>query len=253
MVPPTPAEKPVPGGLCLRGLRKAFGAQRVLENVDLELPDGTIQTVLGESGCGKTTLLRILAGTIPADAGRIELDGRVIDGLAPRERGVLHLGQEALLFDHLDCYENIAFALRLRRAPAAEIESLVEPLLEATGLGPHRRKRAWELSGGQKQRAAFARALVARPRVLLLDEPFGSLDGETRHEMQILFTRLAREHAMTALFVTHDLKEAIRVGDRYATLRGGGLHCYPDRRAFLADPASGVPDEIAFWQTIGRA
>ena len=237
-------------GLRIHGLRKTFGSQTVLDGIDLDLPDGVIQAVLGESGCGKTTLLRILAGALPPDAGRVELDGRDLAGRPPRERGILHLGQEALLFDHLDCHENIAFALRLRRAPTAEIEAAVEPLLEATGLGPHRHKRAWELSGGQKQRAAFARALVARPRVLLLDEPFGSLDGETRRDMQTLFTRLAREHGMTALFVTHDLKEALRIGDRFATLRAGRLRAHPDRHAFLTDPASGVPGEIAFWEEV---
>ncbi|MGF1451144.1 MAG: ABC transporter ATP-binding protein [Opitutales bacterium] len=236
--------------LDVTGLCKSFLGQPVLESVSFTLPAGETLAILGESGCGKTTLLRIVGGLLPAEGGRITAGDREISHGTPRERGIVYLGQETLLFEHLDCFENIAFALRLKRLKSAAVHSRVEPLLRATGLVAHARKRSHELSGGQKQRAAFARAILADPRVLLLDEPFGSLDAITRQQMQTLFRDLRAQYSMTSIFVTHDLKEALAVGDRFAVLRDGRMRTFATRADFLKDDATGVRAEVGFWKEI---
>jgi len=244
--------KDPPTLLRVRGLSKAFGGVPVLREVALDLAQGETRAALGDSGCGKTTLLRILAGLLPPDAGTIELEGGSLADCPPQRRGIIYLGQQALLFDHLDCLGNVAFAPGLRGEPRRQREASARALLEATGLLPHARKRAWELSGGQKQRAAFARAILARPKLLLLDEPFGSLDGASRAEMQRLFRDLSRSRGITALFVTHDLKEALLVGDQFARLGDGALRSYDTRTAFLDDASTGIPEEIQFWRGIAH-
>ncbi|MCB0635201.1 MAG: ATP-binding cassette domain-containing protein, partial [Lewinella sp.] len=144
-------------------------------------------------------------------------------------------------------FGNLAFGLRLRHAPEDQIRERVDQLLKDLELTEHARKAPAQLSGGQRQRVAFGRALIINPRVLLLDEPFGALDTLTRAGMQQLFKRMAREYAITALFVTHDLKEALLMGDRIAVMDRGRLHTYVSKQAFIEDPATGVGEEIAFW------
>lgn len=231
-------------------LAKRYGRAVVLQSVSLSLQRGQTLAVLGESGSGKTTLLKIIAGLANADRGQIHLDGREVSNAPPRERNIVYLGQETLLFEHLDCFENIAFALRLRKLPATEVQTKVDDMLDEIGLTDHARKRSHELSGGQKQRVAFARAILAKPKVLLLDEPFGSLDGATRRHMQRLFQKLATHHAMTSLFVTHDLKEALQLGTAFAHLREGELTVFSSRDAFIDDPVTGIRDEIAYWREL---
>ena len=233
--------------LTVRGLAKTFDAERVLDDLDLELTRCQTLAVLGRSGCGKTTLLKILAGLCAPDAGSVCLGGRTLDGLPPQARGVVYLYQEPLLFPHLDVFENIAFGLRLRRIPAATLRGRVEEMLAALELEGHARKRTAQLSGGQRQRVAFGRALIVNPTLLLLDEPFGNLDVEIRGQMQRLFQGVARRFAITSLLVTHDLKEALLMGDRLALLRAGRLTSYASREAFVADPETGASAERAFW------
>lgn len=240
------------GQPCLevRGLRKVFGTQRVLEDVSFDVRSGTVLAVLGASGAGKTTLLRILAGLEDADAGEITLDSRRVTTLPAEARGAVCLSQEPLLFPHLDVFENIAFGLRVRGASAADIQREVQAWLHALDLAGFARRRPETLSGGQRQRVAFARALVVKPTLLLLDEPFSSLDPSTRAAMQALFLDSVRPQAIATLFVTHDLGEALRVGDAFARLENGRLTPYPDRASFCTDPRNGVAEEAAFWRRL---
>lgn len=231
-------------------LTAGYGTQPIVRGVSFTANLGSTFVILGDSGCGKTTLLKALAGLIPISDGEIELESRRVERLPPGERGIVYLDQEPLLFEHLSVAENIGFALRLRRAPAQDIERDVRDMLSAIDLLGHEQKRDSQLSGGQKQRVAFARAILARPRLLLLDEPFSNLDAGTRGQMQSLFADLSRRFALTSIFVTHDVKEALIVGDRYARMSHGALTIYADRGAFMSDEATGIPAEISFWKDI---
>lgn len=209
--------------------------------------------MLGRSGCGKTTLLKILAGLCDPDTGTLRLAGRSLAGVPPERRGVVYLYQEPLLFPHLDVFENVAFGLRLRRVKNAELRPRVEEMLACLELSGHAAKKPTQLSGGQRQRAAFGRALIINPTLLLLDEPFGNLDTEVRAQMQALFQRVAKQFGITSLFVTHDLKEALLMGDRLGLLRAGALQTYASREEFVQDPETGVARERGFWQSLGTA
>lgn len=227
-----------------------FGRRRILDAVTLQVEAGQTLVVLGESGCGKTTLLKALAGLLPVERGEIRLDEAPISHLPPAARNVIYLDQEPLLFEHLTAAENIGFALRLRKQPACEIARAVDGMLELLDLGDHRQKREWQLSGGQKQRVAFARAAMARPRLLLLDEPFCSLDGKTRGQMQSVFADLSQRHRLSSVFVTHDVKEALVVGHQFARMARGQVVAYPDRETFIRDEATGIPAEMEFWKSV---
>lgn len=239
--------------LTLQQIRKSYDGTVVLRGVDLEVPAHATVGILGRSGCGKTTLLKIVAGLEGADQGRIHLAGRDLSGVAPERRGTVYLYQEALLFPHLDTRENIAFGLRIRRVDRRDVDRRVDQMLASLGLEDHADKHPDQLSGGQRQRVSFGRALIVNPRLLLLDEPFGNLDPETRRAMQALFARVAREFQITSLFVTHDLKEALLVGDRFAHLADGRLSVYDSRQSFVADPAIGAAEEIDFWRGLDAA
>jgi len=233
--------------LRISDLDVSLGSRRVLQDVSFTVDARSTFAVIGGSGCGKTTLLRAIAGLTPIERGRIEVDGRPVEGLAPNRRDVVYLNQEPLLFPHLNLFENLAFGLRLRRRPREEIAVRVDALLSALDLRGLEARQPQALSGGQKQRAAFGRALAVEPAMMLLDEPFGSLDPTTRESMQDLFKQVSRERGITAVFVTHDLKESLRVGDQFAALRDGRCCVYADRAAFCRDPATGVARETAFW------
>lgn len=228
-------------------ISKAFGERQVLQPVSFTLRQKQVLSVLGASGSGKTTLLKIIAGLEMADGGRILLEGRDITAVAPQQRGIVYLYQEALLFPHLTVAGNIGFGLRLRKKPKAVIREQVASMLERLELSEEADKMPDQLSGGQKQRVAFGRALIISPQVLLLDEPFAALDSQTRQRMQALFKEVATDYNITALFVTHDLKEALIMGDELAVIREGIWAPYPDREAFLQDPATGAREEIKFW------
>jgi heme ABC exporter ATP-binding subunit CcmA len=230
------------------GLSVSYGSQKIVNSVSFRLQAGQTLMVLGESGCGKTTLLRAVAGLVPIAAGQVCLNGRSITHMDPRDRGVIYLDQEPLMFEHLTVAENIGFAMRLKRVPEHVIQTSVEQMLDAVDLTEHSKKREWQLSGGQKQRVAFGRAILAAPRLLLLDEPFCSLDAGTRTQMQALFAEISRRYSLTSVFVTHDAKEALVAGHQFARMSDGGLHVYADRKALICDKSTGIPDEIAFWR-----
>ena len=236
----------------IEALEKRYDREHVLRGVSLGVDEHETLAVLGRSGSGTTTLLKLIAGLDAPDAGRIALGGRSLAGVPPQARGAVYLSQEPLLFPHLDVFENVAFALRLRRTPDAAVRHRVGELLGDLGLADHARKRPDALSGGQQQRAAFGRAVVAGPALLLLDEPFGKLDVETRASVQALFGRLIHAHGITSVFVTHDLKEALVVGDRFGLMDAGALRVYGSRQAFVDDPATGVRDEAGFWNALQR-
>lgn len=241
------------GGLHIENLTVEFGDHRILDHAGLTLPSGQILAVNGASGCGKTTLLRAIAGLVPMTTGTIHLDGRRIESLPAHRRGVVYLNQEPLLFPHLNVFDNVAFGLRLRHVPRPAVRTRVTDMLARLDLDGMASRRPDQLSGGQKQRVAFGRALIVEPPLLLLDEPFSSLDPDTRKTMQALFHRVAGERDITAVFVTHDLRETLTMGDQLAMMRAGKLHTYPDRTAFSNDPATGVAGEAAFWRSALQA
>ena len=183
---------------------KQFGAFTALDDVSLDIPGGELVALLGPSGSGKTTLLRILAGLERPDAGRVLHDGKDLLARNARERNVGLVFQHYALFRHLSVFENIAFGLRVRRRPDAEVEQRVTELLQLIQLDGLGKRKPAQLSGGQRQRVALARALAAAPKILLLDEPFGALDTQVRAELRRWLRRLHDEMDVTTVFVTHD-------------------------------------------------
>jgi thiamine transport system ATP-binding protein len=198
-----------------------FGGVAALERVTLEVDEGEVLAVLGPSGSGKSTLLRVVAGLLRPDAGRVLLAGRDATSVPPHRRGVGVVFQDQALFDHRDVRGNVAFGLRMQGAPREEIARRVTELLELVGLAGFERRSLATLSGGERQRVALARALAPEPRVLLLDEPLGSLDRPLRERLLGDLERIFDTLGVTALYVTHDLAEAFALGDRVAVLRRG--------------------------------
>lgn len=235
--------------LQVRDLTVHYGKTAILQKASLSVGEGETLVLLGESGCGKTTLLRAVAGLIPVTSGEVLVGGQIVHQVPLRDRGIVYLDQEPLLFEHLNVAQNIGFALQSRRVPRSEIDQRIIEMLNLLDLKDHAQKYDHQLSGGQKQRVAFARAILARPRLLLLDEPFCSLDAKTRGQMQALFASLCRQFGLTSVFVTHDVKEAIIVGQQFGRLSAGQLRQFTDRQEFIDDETTGVLSEIRFWQS----
>jgi ABC-type nitrate/sulfonate/bicarbonate transport system ATPase subunit/ABC-type spermidine/putrescine transport system permease subunit II len=246
----TELSSPHAGGcLLVDRLVVEYAGRPIVEEATFRVEPGKTLVIFGESGCGKTTLLRTLAGMVQPRSGTARLDELDLLQTTPRESRVLYLDQEPLLFEQMTVERNLAFAPRMRGDSPTQIDADVNAMLAALGLVEHRLKNDGQISGGQRQRVAFGRAVLARPRLLLLDEPFGSLDTQTRGRMQTLFADLCRRWRLTAVFVTHDPKEALIVGDVFARMAHGKLHGYPTAADFAADPATGVPAEIDFWRS----
>jgi ABC-type sugar transport system ATPase subunit len=232
------------------GISKKYGRKTVLDNISFSLPAHTTMSILGKSGCGKSTLLKIIAGLEVLDAGTITLNGNAINILQTHLRNIVYLFQEPLLFPNLTVFENIAFGLRIRKLSNTHVRQKVASLLQSLELAEHAKKMPGQLSGGQKQRVAFGRALIINPPLVLLDEPFSSLDVETRATMQQLYKNIAAEFNITALFVTHDLKEALLMGDQIAYMDTGKLEVFEKKEDFINDTRTGVKKEINFWNTL---
>jgi iron(III) transport system ATP-binding protein len=209
--------------LVVSGLHKAFGEHPVLSGVDLEVPAGSLTAILGPSGSGKTTLLRVLAGFDLADAGTVTIGGSVVDGpgvhLAPERRQIGYVPQEGSLFPHLTVAANVGFGLPVRQRRGAAIDEL----LDAVGLAGLGQRYPHQLSGGQQQRVALARALAVRPKIVLLDEPFASLDAHLRASVRADVQNVLAETGTTGVLVTHDQDEALSTADRVAVLRNGRI------------------------------
>jgi iron(III) transport system ATP-binding protein len=222
--PVTMPAMPEPPALALRtlALTKHFGEVTAVDAVDLDVRDGEFLAVLGPSGCGKTTLLRLVAGFERPDGGGVELGGRVVSGprtwVAPEDRRIGMVFQESALFPHLDVAGNIGFGL-----PRHGREERVAEMVALVGLSGLQRRMPHELSGGQQQRVALARALAPDPTVILLDEPFSSLDATLRAQLRVEVREILRRAGATALFVTHDQAEALEISDRVAVMRAGRI------------------------------
>ncbi|WP_051898894.1 ABC transporter ATP-binding protein [Sciscionella sediminilitoris] len=212
-----------PPAIRLRGLRKSFGTARAVAGVDMDIADGEFFAMLGPSGSGKTTILRMIAGFEQPSGGTITLDGKDVTGLAPFQRDVHTVFQDYALFPHMTVLENIAYGLRVRRVPKGERLDRAREALDTVRLGDYADRKPNQLSGGQRQRIALARALVNRPKVLLLDEPLGALDLKLRTAMQLELKQLQREVGITFVFVTHDQEEALTMSDRIAVINEGNI------------------------------
>ena len=206
--------------------------------VTLRVEAGEFVSLLGPSGSGKTTTLRMVAGFAHPDSGDIRLDGERLDGLAPNRRPVNTVFQDYALFPHLNVRENVAFGLRAQKLPRAEVATRVREALELVGLEGLRDRAPGQLSGGQRQRTALARALVLRPKLLLLDEPLGALDLKLRKQMQLVLMELRAQVGITFLYVTHDQEEALTMSDRVAVMRDGIIEQYAPPEVLYNDPVS---------------
>jgi sulfate transport system ATP-binding protein len=207
----------------IRNVKKRFGTFTALDDVSLEIPAGSLTAVLGPSGSGKSTLLRVVAGLERPDSGEILLAGEDATRLSPQRRDVGFVFQHYAAFKHMTVRDNVGFALSIRKRPKQEIRERVDELLELVQLQGFGDRYPSRLSGGQRQRMALARALAAKPEVLLLDEPFGALDARVRAELRDWLRRLHEEVHVTTVFVTHDQEEAMEVSDRVAVLNHGRL------------------------------
>ena len=205
----------------IKNICKQYDGVQVLNSINLDIFDKEFVTLLGPSGCGKTTLLRIISGFVQPDSGDVLFDGQVINDIPPYKRNVNTVFQKYALFPHLNVYENIAFGLRIKKIPDAEIRTRVKEMLSLVNLKGFERKNVNFLSGGQQQRVAIARALINTPKVLLLDEPLGALDLKLRKDMQNELKNIQKRTGITFIYVTHDQEEALSMSDKVVVVADG--------------------------------
>lgn len=207
----------------LKNINVKFDGEVILNNIDLDIMDKEFITLLGPSGCGKTTTLRIIGGFLEPDSGDVFYDGKRINGTPPNKRNVNTVFQKYALFPHLNVFENVAFGLKLKKLPKAEIKEKVKKMLSIVDLKGYEKRAVSKLSGGQQQRVAIARALVCDPDVLLLDEPLGALDLKLRKDMQIELKAIQKMTKKTFVYVTHDQEEALTMSDRVCVMNNGKI------------------------------
>jgi sulfate/thiosulfate transport system ATP-binding protein len=224
--------------IAVTDVTKRFGDFRALDRVSIDVADGSLTALLGPSGSGKSTLLRVIAGLEAPDAGTVEIAGEDATTVPPQKRGIGFVFQHYAAFKHMTVRDNVAFGLRVRRRPKAEIGAKVDELLKIVGLDGYHRRYPNQLSGGQRQRMALARALAVEPEVLLLDEPFGALDANVRAELREWLRRLHDEVHVTTVLVTHDQEEAMEVADRIVVLNHGRVEQDGPPRELYERPAN---------------
>ncbi|MFN3262995.1 MAG: ABC transporter ATP-binding protein [Pikeienuella sp.] len=211
------------GFISIRNVAKSYGAFRAIENISMDIGKGEFFSLLGASGCGKTTLLRMLAGFEDVSGGEIWIDGQEMSAVPPFRRPVNMVFQNYAIFPHMNVADNVGYGLRKLKLPQARRREMVDEMLDLMRLAGYGGRKANELSGGQRQRVALARALILKPKVLLLDEPLGALDRQLREQMQVELRRLQRSIGITFVFVTHDQEEALTLSDRIAVMDGGDV------------------------------
>jgi iron(III) transport system ATP-binding protein len=241
---PTREVKAVAGFVRIEGLRKRFGSFWAIDDVSFEIAEGSLLVLLGPSGCGKTTTLRCIGGLEHPDEGRIVIDGQDVTNpaagimLPPEARGMGMVAQSYAIWPHMTVFENIAFPLKMRKQASGQVRESVEWALDVVRLKGLGNRNATDLSGGQQQRVALARAIVARPKVLLFDEPLSNLDAKLREQMRFLIKRIQKEIGITAVYVTHDQEEAMGLGDELIVMNGGRIEQRGSARNLYMNPAS---------------
>ena len=228
----------------LEHISHSFGDKKVLQDINLYIKKGEFITFLGPSGCGKTTLLRLIAGFLTPSEGVITLEGKDISELPPHKRPLNTVFQRYALFPHLDVYDNVAFGLKLQKLPVEEIDSRVEKVLKLVSMTDYEDRDVDSLSGGQQQRIAIARAIVNRPKVLLLDEPLSALDLKMRKDMQIELKEMHKQLGITFIYVTHDQEEALTLSDTIVVFNDGQIQQIGTPTDIYNEPANAFVAEF---------
>ena len=224
--------------LSIRGLNVSLSKNHILKDINLDIKSGGFVSILGNSGCGKTTLIKSIAGLVDISSGSISIDENDISGLSPEKRKTVIVFQDLRLFPHMNVEQNIAFSMKLQKMDKKDIEERVKVLLEQVRLSGFEKRKISQLSGGQMQRVALARALGANPKLLLLDEPFSGLDESLRKDMGNLVKRLHKENKITTIMITHDKEEAMKFSDKVALMKEGTILQYATPLDIFSSPKS---------------
>lgn len=222
--------------LAIKNISVELSGKKILKDISLEVEEGMLISLLGASGCGKSTLLKTIAGIIPQTKGNIFLGDMIADNLEPHKRGTVIVFQDLRLFPHMTVLENVSFALKMKGMPKPEYNKIAREALEKVKLEGFENRKTREMSGGQMQRVALARAFAARPNILLLDEPFSSLDENLRQDMRTLLLELQREYKITTILVTHDREEALSLSEKIALMKDGEILQYDTPKKIYTSP-----------------